>query len=81
MKVIEVLNFNKELLDRMRLAGIRLDDVKYVDMYGEFTAIVDAGEKVSYAVAILAEKYHISERKVYQLVKRFKADCKTPAVH
>ena len=33
-------------------------------------------EKVSYAVAVLSEKYSVSERKVYALVKRFQSDCK-----
>ena len=33
------------------------------------------GEKVTYAVTVLAVKYRISERKVYALLKRFAADC------
>ena len=42
--------------------------------------MLDQGEKVSYAVAVLSEKYLVSERKVYALVKRFQSDCKTFAV-
>jgi hypothetical protein len=42
--------------------------------------MLDQGEKVSYAVAVLSEKYSVSERKVYALVKRFQSDCKTLAV-
>ena len=38
------------------------------------------GEKVSYTVAVLSEKYSVSERKVYALVKRFQSDCKMTAV-
>lgn len=38
------------------------------------------GEKVSYVVAVLSEKYSVSERKVYALVKRFQSDCKIFAV-
>lgn len=34
------------------------------------------GEKVLYTVAVLADKYAISERKVYGLIKRFQSDCK-----
>ena len=33
------------------------------------------GEKVTYAVTVLAVKYGVSERKVYALLKRFAADC------
>lgn len=38
------------------------------------------GEKVSYIVVLLAEKYAVSERKVYSLIKRFQNDCIPRAV-
>ena len=34
------------------------------------------GNKVSYIVAMLADKYSVSERKVYGLIKRFGSNCK-----
>lgn len=34
------------------------------------------GEKVSYIVAVLAERNNVSERKVYDIVKRLGSDCK-----
>ena len=80
MKVIEILNFNRELLKKLQTAGIRLEDVYYIDLYIDYTRILDQGEKVSYTVAILSEKYSVSERKVYALVKRFQSDCKMTAV-
>ena len=80
MKVIELLKFNRELLARVRAAGIRLEDTRFVDLYSDYVEMLDRGEKVSYAVAVLAEKYGISERKVYGLVKRFKSDCTPFAV-
>ena len=73
MKVIEILNFNRELLKRLQAA-------RYIDLYADYTRLLDQGEKVSYAVAVLSEKYSVSERKVYALVKRFQSDCKTLAV-
>ena len=76
MKVIEILNFNRELLKRLQAAGIRLEDARYIDLYADYTRLLDHGEKVSYAVAVLSEKYSVSERKVYTLVKRFQSDCK-----
>ena len=30
MKVIEILNFNRELLKRLQAAGIRLEDARYI---------------------------------------------------
>lgn len=80
MKVIEILNFNKELLKKFQKAGIRMEDVEYIDLFNEYLALVAQGEKVSYIVATLADKYTISERKVYDLIRRFKTDCKLSAV-
>ena len=80
MKVIELLKFNRELLARLRAAGIRLEDTQFVDLYSDYVEMLGRGEKVSYAVAVLAEKYGISERKVYGLVKRFQSDCTPFAV-
>ena len=80
MKVIEVLEFNRELIKKLRKAGIRLEDADYIDLYTEYKQLTARGEKVSYVVAHLAEEYAISERKVYSLIKRFQADCNPCAV-
>ena len=71
---------NKELLKKFQTAGIRMEDVQYIDLFNEYLALVTQGEKVSYIVATLADKYTISERKVYDLIKRFKSDCNLLAV-
>lgn len=80
MKVIEILNFNRELLKKLQAAGIRLDDARYIDLYADYIYLLHQGEKVSYIVAVLADKYSISERKVYILIKRFQSDCTTVSV-
>lgn len=80
MKVIEILNLNRELLKIFRKVGIRLEDVQYIDLYNEYRELQDKGNKVSYIVAVLADRYGISERKVYSLIKRFQSDCNLLAV-
>ena len=77
MKVIEIINFNRELLKKLQEAGVRLEDVQYVDLYSEYMYRTSQGEKVSYVVAVL---YSVSERTIYALIKRFRSDCKTFAV-
>lgn len=76
MKVIEILNFNRELLKRLQASGIRLEDARYIDLYMDYVRLLEQGEKVSYVVVVLSEKYLVSERKVYSLVKRFQSDCR-----
>ena len=80
MKIIEVLKFNRELIKRLKIAGIRLEDEEFVDLYTDYTTLLRHGEKVSYIVARLSEKYAVSERKVYMLIKRFQSDCKSLVV-
>ncbi len=75
MTVFEILSFNKELLNRLVSLGFRPDDCKYIDLYAEYERFRQNNEKVTYAVSVLATRYAISERKVYQIIKRFSKDC------
>ena len=80
MKVYELLALNRELIERMCAAGVRLDDVRYVGLYRDYLRMKGAGGKVSYIVAVLADRYGVSERKVYSILKRFGNDCTEIAV-
>ena len=80
MKIIDILKFNRELIKKLRTAGIRLEDEQFVDLYADYTFMRQHGEKVSYIVAVLANRYDISERTVYSLVKRFSSECNLFAV-
>lgn len=80
MKVFEIINLNRGLLDVFVKIGIHAEDVKYVELYKDYIQMRRAGDKVSYVVAILAERYGVSERKVYALIKRFETDCNIFAV-
>ena len=71
---------NRDLLNICRDVGIRMDDVQYIELYNDYNRLLAAGEEVSYIVAVLAERYAISERKVYALIKRLRADCNLCAV-
>ena len=75
MKVFEILNFNREPLKRLQQAGIRIEDVEYIDLYNDYRVMLGGGEKVSYIVATLADRYHVSERKVYTPMKRYGREC------
>ena len=47
MKVYELLALNRELIERMCAAGVRLDDVRYVGLYRDYLRMKGAGGKVS----------------------------------
>lgn len=70
MKVIELLKICEIPMKGMLEMCIKLEDCHYISLYDEF-AEMKKFYKVSYCVAVLAEKYRISERKVYKLLKKF----------
>lgn len=80
MTIFEIVNFNRELINRMHRSGIRLEDAGYIDLFNDYNYLIGTGNKVSYAVAVLADKYKVSERKVYSLIKHFRNDCNPGAV-
>ena len=73
MTIIDALKFNRELFERMRSAGVRMDDVRYIDLYMDVKSMTKSGDKKTYAVAVAADRYNVSERLVYDIVKRFDA--------
>ena len=69
MTIYELLSLNKDSLRYLSAAGIRTKDYRYVDLFRDYT------EMMAYAVAVLAEKYGICERKVYDVIRRLQETC------
>lgn len=46
----------------------------------DFGRAKQRGEKISYVVACLAKQYNMSERSVYDIVKRLGNDCKAASL-
>ncbi len=80
MTIYEVLKFLGEILERLAKAGIKSSDYKYIKLYEDYNKARETGEKVGYIVAVLAERYEVSERTVYDVIKRFGQDCKSVSV-
>lgn len=76
MTIYELLKFIDEPLERLTSAGVKACDYKYVALYEDYVEARKTGEKVGYVVAVLSERYGVSERTVYDVVKRFGRDCK-----
>lgn len=79
MKVFEAIKLTESTLIALRNVNVGTGDVEYIRLFEEFRAMQGDGLKVSYCVAFLSEKYHISVRKVYDLIKKFKSECKMSA--
>ena len=80
MTLFEALKFNREPLEMLISLGGKQDDLRFIDLYTEYEVMKKQGEKTTYAVAVLANKYSVSERKVYDVIKRFGKHCTLGAV-
>jgi hypothetical protein len=75
MTIFEILSFNKELLQKINAIGFKTEDCRFIDLYSEYEQMRNNGDKTTWIVAVLADKYKVSVRKVYTIVKTFKKDC------
>lgn len=75
MNLYDALNICKQPLQVLTKLGYKPGDERYLPMYSDYLDLVERGEKKTYTVAILAERYAISERTVYSVVKRFSYCC------
>lgn len=80
MTLFEILNFNKEIIDRLISAGFKVGDSKYLELYADYARMHNQGEKITYIVMVLSERYGVSERKIYSIIKKFETNCTAGAV-
>lgn len=77
MTVYEALKLCGGVIEKLEKAGVKPSDHRYVALFEDYRRAKQRGEKISYVVACLAQQYNMSERGVYDVVKRLAADCKT----
>lgn len=76
MTVYEALKLCGGVIETLEKAGIKPGDHKYLRLFEDFREARERGEKVAYIVACLSAQYNMSERSVYEIVKRLGSDCK-----
>lgn len=77
MTQYEALKLSGKLIERLEAAGVRPSDHKYLPLFEQWSEAKRKGEKVACVIACLSDKYGISERTVYDVVKRLGSDCKS----
>lgn len=70
MRRIDLVEFNKELLQRLNEAGIRLEDYKYCDLYRDYLKLSETMGSRKEVILSLAQKHGISDRQVYNILNR-----------
>ena len=51
-------------------SDIKMDDYRHVEMYDDYCQMVDNGHKVEYVLAVLREKYGMSESTIRRVLSR-----------
>lgn len=74
MKAYELLNINESLLKVMDSLSLAISDVKYVPVIKEYLRLMGEGNKKTYVVQILSDKYDIAERTLYRVVDKMMGD-------
>lgn len=80
MTVYEALKLCGGVIEKLEKAGAKPTDHKYIALFEDYQRAKQQGEKISYIVMRLAQQYNISERNVYEVVKRLGNDCKSVSV-
>lgn len=68
MKLFELLAFNREVLRCLDTIGANSTDYRYVPLYFDYLSMRQGGDKMTYIVAVLSDRYGVSERKVYYII-------------
>ena len=67
----EIIKLNEQLFRLLNDNGIDTKDLNYLPMVEEFRKMKSKKHKVNYIVDYLSNKYGITERGIYKIVKRF----------
>ena len=69
----EIVEFNKNLLQNLKAAGIRLEDYKYCDLYRDYQEMSATGQSRKTIILTLAERYGFTDRQVYNIVRHLQS--------
>ena len=69
MKRADLVEFNKELFQKLKKAGVKLEDYKYCDLYRDYVEMSRTERSRKVVVLTLAERYGITDRQVYNIIR------------
>lgn len=67
----EIIKMNEQLFKLMKKNSIDIGDVQYLALFEEYKRMKVKKHKVSYIVCFLSDKYDVTERGIYKIIKRF----------
>lgn len=68
----EIVEINKELFQKLKRAGVKLEDYKYCDLYRDYVELCETEPNRKAVFITLAQRYHITDRQVYNIINHMK---------
>lgn len=70
MTTYQLLRANESLLRLIADNKININDVAHLEIFTQFVKMKEEGHKVGYITIYLADKYGMSDRGIYKIIKR-----------
>lgn len=77
MKRIDLVEFNRELFQKMKEAGMKLEDFKYCDLYRDYLKMSETMHSRKEVILSLAQKHGYTGRQVYNILKHLEKSVNT----
>lgn len=74
MNVYEFLNTHKGVMEQLQTLPIQPSDVRYLELYKEYSRLMKEGHKKTYVLQYLSDEYSVDERTIYRVVKKFSTE-------
>ena len=69
-----LVEFNNELLRKLKEAGVRLEDYKYSDLFRDYQELSSQEHCRKVVILTLAERYGITDRQVYNIINHMQTE-------
>lgn len=76
MNAYEFLLTHKEVMEQIQSLPIQSSDVRYLELYKEYSRLKDEGHKITYVLQYLSDEYNVDERTIYRIIKKFSTEVK-----
>ena len=71
MKVHEVLNLAKPMIEKLVSVDVSPKDIQHLDMFREYMRLKAEGHKIAYIESYICEQYEIKRARFYMVIKKF----------
>ena len=74
MKAYELLKVNMGMLQTLEKHSLSIVDTHHVPVIEEYIRLIEEGEKKTYVVQMLADRFGLGERTIYRMIDKLLVD-------